>query len=87
MDQIVLDLISKGKEKVFGRIKSVQRLDTKTAKVVLMDNHVIHLNVADEKFNTLDERIFEEALFIGITSLGILDCSTVIFGKKQINMC
>lgn len=87
MDPFVLDLISKGKEKVFGRIKSIERLDTKTAKVVLMDNHVIHLSVADEKFKTLDERLFEEALFIGTTSLGILDCTTVIFGKKQNNLC
>lgn len=83
MDPYVLDLISRGKEKLSGRIKSVERLDKDTTKVVLMDNKVVHLRVADEKFNTLNERIFEEAIFIGTTSLGILDCATVIFGKKQ----
>lgn len=85
MHPLVLDALSKGKEKVTGRINDVSRLDETNAKVILDSNQVIHVPVSQEKYEKLENYILEEAIFIGKFTLGILECDTVIFNKRPTN--
>lgn len=85
MHPLVLDALSKGKERVSGRINHVSRLSEDVAVVLLDTKQEIHLTVGQEKFENLQSRLLEEAIFIGTFNLEIFNCTTVIFNKKPSN--
>lgn len=83
MHPLVFDYLTKDKDYVKGRIFDVSKLDADRACVVLDTKQEIHLYVATEKYETLKNRVLEEATFIGKYKLGILECDCVIFGKRE----
>ena len=83
MHPLVFDYLTKDKDYVKGRIFDVSRLDEDRARVVLETNQEIHLHVPTEKYDTLKNRVLEEATFIGKYKLGVLECDCVIFGKRE----
>ena len=73
---------------IYGMVTSI--IDDTPGKVVVEINYSIRANMAipdTEKVNLLKERAFEPGIFVStVTSKdnGVcVDCSTVVFGKKQ----
>lgn len=85
MHPLVLDALSKGKEKVSGRINHVSMLDDVSAVVLLDTKQEIHIPVKPEQYARLQSGVLEEAIFIGTFDLEVLKCTTVIFNKRPTN--
>lgn len=83
MHPLVFDYLTKDKDHVKGRIYNVTKLDADRVSVLLDSQQEIHLHVTDDKYNTLKNRMLEEATFIGKYKLGILECDCVIFTKRE----
>lgn len=82
MHPLVLDALSKGKERVSGRINHVSMLDDVRAIVLLDTKQVVHIPVQPGQYERLQGGLLEEAIFIGTFDLEVLNCTTVIFKKR-----
>ena len=83
MNQAMLDLISKGKEVVTGRLGSLKRVDPERVLVQLTDNTRIYLFLNEENAKKMERRLLETAVFVGIRKLGVLEADIVIFSKHE----
>lgn len=84
----ILDFLSKnqGLDTVSGRIKTIQRLDTERVSIRLFEGPQVLLFLNKENEEKMRKRIFEIAVFVGKTTLGNLEATTVIFGKEETSM-
>lgn len=85
MHPLILDALSKGKDRVAGRINHVSMLDDDRAVVMLDSKQEIHIHVKPEQYQRLQGGLLEEAIFIGVFDLEVLKCETVIFNKRPTN--
>lgn len=85
MHPLVLDALTKGKEKVSGRINHVSMLDGDSAIVLLDTKQEVHIPVNNAQYERLQGGLLEEAIFIGTFHLDVLKCTTVIFNKRPTN--
>jgi hypothetical protein len=85
MHPLILDALSKGKDRVAGRINHVSMLDDDRAVVLLDSKQEIHIHVKPGQYERLQGGLLEEAIFIGVFDLEILKCTTVIFNKRPTN--
>lgn len=83
MNQSMLDLLSKGKEVVTGRLGSLKRVDPERVLVQLTDNTRIYLFLNEENAKKMERRLLETAVFVGIRKLGVLEADIVIFSKHE----
>jgi hypothetical protein len=85
MHPLILDALSKGKDRVAGRINHVSMLDDIRAVVLLDTKQEIHIHVKPGQYERLQGGLLEEAIFIGKFDLEVLQCTTVIFNKRPTN--